>query len=150
MQSVYDFLLLDCSDLWPECGLLWPLQPNVILSTGLFWILKNLFYHTYILFKASLFDTVAENYGIQAVVSYWSSSTDLYILEPVGFYIVNSFSTWCDLTFRWKVLKYWIFCREEFNRLICTLLFKVQSTVALFHPELVRNVHSWVLPWPPY
>jgi len=28
------------------CGLLWPLQPNVILSTGLLWILKNLFFIT--------------------------------------------------------------------------------------------------------
>lgn len=65
-------------------------QPNVILSIGLVLRYEELLYQTYALFKVSLLDTVAENYGIQAVVSYWSSSKDLYILESGGFYMINA------------------------------------------------------------
>lgn len=63
MQSVYDFLLL-----------VWIALTSPAKYYTQYWVALNFeepfFYHTYIQFKASLFDTVAENYGIQAVVSY--------------------------------------------------------------------------------
>lgn len=85
---------------------------------------------------------LAENYGIQAVVCYWSSSTDLHMVEPGEFCTINAFYIQQNFILGEKYLNMEYFCQKECKRLSWTLLFKVRSTNQQdrFTQELVRNV----------
>lgn len=79
-------------------------------------------------FKSFITWNLQKNYGIQAVVSYWSSSTDGYSVEPGEFYMMNGFYIWYNFILREKYTNMQYFCQKECKRLSCTLLFKARSS----------------------